>query len=114
MNDEHPERDQAATESAGGTAPDTPVDDLETSVDSTAAGSDPGREDEPSEDAGEEASADAGEVSVEYEHSQRGHRVTRRTVRRREITEDTEETITDSYPVPHQTPAATGHPAPVG
>jgi hypothetical protein len=44
----------------------------------------------------------------------RGHRVTRRTVRRRETAEDLEETITEEVPIEaYQAPTA-AHPAPVG
>jgi len=57
--------------------------------------------------------ADA-DTETSYQRTQEGHRVTRRTVSRREVTEETQETITETYPVPYQPPSPTGHPAPVG
>jgi hypothetical protein len=61
------------------------------------------------------AAGDAGEVSTTYERTSEGHRVTRRTIRRREVSEDTHETIDESYPVPTPYAAPTpDHPTPVG
>jgi hypothetical protein len=58
---------------------------------------------------------DAGEVSTTYERTSEGHRVTRRTIRRREVTEDTHETIDETYPVPTPYAAPTpDHPTAVG
>jgi hypothetical protein len=62
------------------------------------------------------------ETVTTYERTVEGHRVhrvTRRTVQRKEITEDTQETVTETetypvgYPVPYQPPSSS-HPAPVG
>ncbi|MFC4785230.1 hypothetical protein ACT8ZV_12175 [Nocardioides sp. MAHUQ-72] len=65
-------------------------------------------------DASETAPEGRPEMATSYERTPEGHRVTRRTVSRREVTEETQETITETYPVPYQPPSPTGHPAPVG
>ena len=59
-------------------------------------------------------------VSTTYEHTASGHRITRRTVHRSEITEDTHETIEETFPVPTvgvpvpYAPPMPDHPSPVG
>ncbi len=54
------------------------------------------------------------EMQTSYERTPQGHRVTRRTISRREVKEETQETITETYPMPYQPPSPSGHPAPVG
>lgn len=56
-------------------------------------------------------------VETRYEQVAAGHRVTRRTVRRKQKTsrEYVEETITEDLPIPvYGTPSGAPHPAPVG
>jgi hypothetical protein len=60
----------------------------------------------------------AGDVSTTYERTAQGHRITRRTVHRSEVSEDTRETIEETFPVtpapmPYAPPTS-DHPNPVG
>lgn len=77
-----------------------------------ADGHDDGDQEHPEARADEDWSPEATEVT--YEHTGTGHRVTRRTVRRRKVNEHTTETITEDYPVLYAPPRPAGTPAPVG
>lgn len=78
----------------------------------------------PTDAAGSEGDAMPSEnttTTVEYERTETGHRVTRRTIERHEVTQRTEndtrteETITEALPATaFQAPLTSDHPRPVG
>lgn len=54
------------------------------------------------------------ETETVYESGPSGHRITRRKVRRREMTEEVDETITEDIPFEAYQAPSSSHPLPVG
>ena len=109
----------------GAPAADSTIDPAEDSSASRAEGGQGDTENPKSAD--EMGAADSGddvaenpadvEVETTYQATTTGHRITRRTVKRKrtteEVEEDVTETITEDLPVVYQAPRS-AHPAPVG
>ena len=68
---------------------------------------------DPTEASGAEPAPGPETARIESE-TRKGRRVTRRTVDRREVTEHTQETITDDIPLEAYQGPGSAHPAPVG
>lgn len=90
--------------------PTEPAQELEEQRDTNAASADPADGDETSSATTYEPSPQTSEETTEV----KGRRVTRRTIDRREVTEYTEETITEDIPLEAYQGPPSRHPAPVG
>lgn len=95
---------------------ETPIEEPREAPESSAASSTDASTDARSEHPNGDRAGEGFEEHTEttYDEVAGGHRVTRRTVRRREFTEHVDETITEDVPLQAYQAPAGKHPNPVG
>jgi hypothetical protein len=116
------DEEKRSTGGEAGDTPDAPAEEAGPPGNEEPSGPSPepgGQAAAPPGDAEEAISGEAdtseSQVETSYQATGRGHRVIRRTTKRRTTTEDIQEDIEEEYPLPaaYPVPGST-HPAPVG